>query len=93
MATESDAHQADEERLQIDDLRTASTRRHMLLRGTADYAAAMEVEERLAARIWRRVRAVARSPLVEPAPGGQAASRDPRRSRGDRRSRGNGGRD
>jgi hypothetical protein len=87
MAAESDADQAHEERLQIEDLRTASARRHLLTRGTPDYEAAMEVEERLDARIWRRVRAAAGASLVEPAPGGQVPSCKPRTSHGGRRSR------
>ena len=87
MAVKSAAQQADEERLQIEDLQTAAARRHLLTRGTADYAAAIEVEERLAARIWRRVRAAARAPLAEPASGSQAASREPLTFQGGRRSR------
>jgi len=87
MAVKTAAQQADEERLQIEDLQTAAARRHLLTRGTADYAAAIEVEERLAARIWRRVRAAARAPLAEPASGSQAASREPLTFQGGRRSR------
>ena len=87
MAAERDADQTDEERLQIEDLKTASARRHLLTRGTADYAAAIEVEDRLAARIWRRARAAARAPLAEPASGSQAASREPLTFQGGRRSR------
>ena len=71
-----DADRIEDERLQIEDLRAASARRHQLVRGTRDYAAAMEIEEQLAARIWRRVRAAARAPIREPMPAGQAESGD-----------------
>ena len=43
----------DEIRRQIAALTDASTRRHRLERGTAEYAAAVETEERLANRVWR----------------------------------------
>jgi hypothetical protein len=43
----------DEIRRQVAALTDASTRRHRLERGTAEYAAALETEERLADRVWR----------------------------------------
>jgi hypothetical protein len=43
----------DEIRRQDAELTDASTRRHRLERGTAEYAAALETEERFADRVWR----------------------------------------
>jgi hypothetical protein len=43
----------DEIRRQVAALTDASTRRHRLERGTAEYAAALETEARLADRVWR----------------------------------------
>ena len=43
----------DEIRRQIAALTDASTQRHRLERGTAEYEAALETEERLAERVWR----------------------------------------
>jgi hypothetical protein len=43
----------DEIRRQVAALTDASTQRHRLERGTAEYAAALETEERLADRVWR----------------------------------------
>jgi len=43
----------EEIRLQIAALTDASIQRHRLERGTAEYAAALETEERLADRVWR----------------------------------------
>ena len=43
----------EEIRRQIAELTDASTRRHRLERGTPEYAAALETEERLANRVWR----------------------------------------
>jgi hypothetical protein len=43
----------DEIRRQIAALTDASTQRHRLERGTAEYEAALKTEEQLAARVWR----------------------------------------
>jgi hypothetical protein len=43
----------DEIRRQVAALTDASTRRHRIERGTAEYAAALETEERLADRVLR----------------------------------------
>jgi hypothetical protein len=43
----------DEIRRQIAALTDASTHRHRLERGTAEYEAALQTEERLADRVWR----------------------------------------
>jgi hypothetical protein len=43
----------EEIRRQVAALTDASNRRHRLERGTAEYAAALETEERLADRVWQ----------------------------------------
>jgi hypothetical protein len=43
-------------RREIKELADAWTGRHRLRRGTPEYAAALETEERLVTRIWRRLR-------------------------------------
>ena len=43
----------DEIRRQVAALTDASTQRHRLERGTAEYEAALQTEERLADRVWR----------------------------------------
>lgn len=46
-------HDVDEIRRQIAALTDASTARHRFVRGTPEYEAALETEERLADRLWR----------------------------------------
>ena len=46
-----------ETRLEIKELTDTWTRRHRLRRGTAEYVAALETEDLLVTRIWRRLRA------------------------------------
>ena len=50
-----------ETKQQIQELTAASTQRHGLRRGTPEYAKALEDEERLVRRIWRRLRGPDRS--------------------------------
>jgi hypothetical protein len=50
-----------ETRLEIKELSDVWTRRHRLRRGTPEYVAALESEERLATRIWGRLRGEAQS--------------------------------
>jgi hypothetical protein len=56
-AARTDLDQVVETRRQIKELSEAWTRRHKLRRGTPEYARALENEERLVNRIWRRLRA------------------------------------
>jgi len=55
-AARADLDQIAEVRLEIKELADAWTRRHRLHRGTPEYVAALEIEERLVTRIWRRFR-------------------------------------
>ena len=52
----TDFDQVVETRRQVKELSEAWTRRHRLRRGTPEYARALETEERLVTRIWRRLR-------------------------------------
>ena len=56
-ATRTDFEQVDETRRQVKELTDAWTRRHRLRPGTREYATALETEERLITRIWKRLRA------------------------------------
>jgi hypothetical protein len=55
-AARADFDQVAETRRQIKELTDAWTQRHRLQRGTPEYAAALETEEHLITRIWRRLR-------------------------------------
>jgi len=55
-AAKADLDQIAETRQQIQELTDASTQRHGLRRGTPEYDRALEDEERLVTRIWRRLR-------------------------------------
>jgi hypothetical protein len=55
-AARTNVDQVAETRRQIKELSEAWTRRHELRRGTPEYARALENEERLVTRIWRRLR-------------------------------------
>lgn len=52
-APTKDVGPVEEIRRQVAALTDASTERHRLERGTAEYAAALETEEQLADRVWR----------------------------------------
>lgn len=52
-ADRTDFEPVDEIQLQVGALTEVSTQRHRLARDTPEYVAALEMEERLAARIWR----------------------------------------
>jgi hypothetical protein len=56
-AARTDVQQIDETRRQIKELSDAWTSRHRLRPGTREYATALEAEERLITRIWKRLRA------------------------------------
>jgi hypothetical protein len=56
-AAKADFDQLAATRRETKELTDAWKRRHELRRGTPEYAAALETEERLAGRIWRRLRA------------------------------------
>lgn len=51
--SDSGAEPVEEIRRQVAALTDASTQRHRLQRGTPEYEAALETEERLADRVWR----------------------------------------
>jgi hypothetical protein len=53
----ADLDQIAETRREIGELGDAWKRRHRLRRGTPEYSVALETEERLVSRIWRRLRA------------------------------------
>ena len=55
-AARSDLDQIAETRRQIKELTDAWNRRHELRPDTAEYARALATEDRLVARIWRRLR-------------------------------------
>jgi hypothetical protein len=55
-AARADFDQVTETRRQVKELTDASTSRHRLKPGTPEYATALENEERLVTRIWRRLR-------------------------------------
>ena len=55
-AARADFEQIDETRRQVKELTNAWTRRHQLRPGTPEYATALETEERLITRIWKRLR-------------------------------------
>jgi hypothetical protein len=55
-AARADLDQVAETRHQIKELNAAWNERHGLRRGTPEYARALEEEERLITRIWRRLR-------------------------------------
>jgi hypothetical protein len=54
-AVRSERDRIAETRLDIKELTATWTQRHRLRRGTAEYVAAIEAEERLVVRIWRRL--------------------------------------
>ena len=54
-ATGTDRDQFAETRREIRELSDAWTRRHRLRYGTPEYDAALETEQRLVSRIWRRL--------------------------------------
>jgi hypothetical protein len=53
-AARADLDQIAAVRREIRELTDAWTRRHLLHRGTPEYVSALETEERLVTRIWRR---------------------------------------
>ena len=55
-AARDDLEQIATTRREIKELTDAWTRRHRIARDTPEYAAALETEERLVTRIWRRLR-------------------------------------
>jgi molecular chaperone DnaK (HSP70) len=55
-ASRAEREQIAQTRLEIKELTDAWTRRHRLRPGTPEYIAALETEERLVTRIWRRLR-------------------------------------
>jgi hypothetical protein len=55
-ADRDDLDQIAQTRLEIKELGEAWASRHRLDRGTPEYVAALETEERLLTRIWRRLR-------------------------------------
>jgi len=55
-AARADFDHVAETRREIKELTDAWTQRHRLQRGTPEYATALENEERLVTRIWRRLR-------------------------------------
>jgi hypothetical protein len=55
-AERADLDQIAETRRQIKELTAAWNQRHVLRRGTPEYDRALEDEERLVTRIWRRLR-------------------------------------
>jgi hypothetical protein len=65
-AARADLDQIAATRRDTRELTDAWTRRHRLRRDTPEYTAALETEERLVSRIWRRLRAD--SPPVSPTP-------------------------
>ncbi len=56
-AARTDLDQLVETRREIKELTDVWLRRHRLRRDTPEYAAALDTEERLVSRIWRRLRA------------------------------------
>jgi hypothetical protein len=56
-ADEEDVEDADVALTHIKDLMDAEAQRQHLVLGTAEYSAALDTEERLAAELWRRVQA------------------------------------
>ncbi len=67
-ATRTDVDQFADTRREIKELSDASTHRHRLRYGTPEYDAALETEERLVSRIWRRLRSDGH-PVSPPSPG------------------------
>ena len=67
-APQADLDQVATTRREIKELSDAWTRRHRTPRGTPEYAAALETEERLVTRIWRRLRPEGRPDTRLPAP-------------------------
>lgn len=65
-ATRSDLDRIAENRLEIRRLTEAWTRRHRLRRGTPEYDEALQIEERLVTRVWRRLRTEGRSEMRTP---------------------------
>ena len=55
-AARADFEQIDETRRQVKELTDASTKRHRLRPGTREYQAALETEDHLVTRIWKRLR-------------------------------------
>ena len=54
-------------RREIKELTDAWNRRHLIARDTPEYAAALETEERLVTRMWRRLRPEGRPTTRRPA--------------------------
>ena len=66
-AAKAELDQVATTRLEIKELSDAWTRRHKIPRGTPEYAAALETEERLVTRIWHRLRPEGRPETRRPA--------------------------